>query len=63
MPPKKKVQKPMTALESLRGNNAIRYTLFHYGDGILRDDRREALTKNKEKVEKLVNRAVPYLSK
>jgi len=62
MPPKKKVQQPITALESLRGNRAVPPTLFHY-DGILRDDKREALTKHKEKVDKLVNMAVPYLSK
>ena len=36
---KKKVQKPMTALESLRGNRAVRPALFHYGDMILRTTR------------------------
>ena len=63
MPPRKKVQKPLTALESLRNNKAARPALFHYADMILREDRRASLTKHKDKVEKLVNMAIPYLCK
>ena len=63
MPPKKKVKKPLTAIESLRNNTAIRPELFHYADMSLREDRRLALQKHKEKVDRLVNRAIPYLSK
>ena len=63
MPPKKHVPKPITVRDSLKRNTAMPSVLFHYADGILRHDRRQALKKSKEKVDKLVNRAVPYLSK
>ena len=63
MPPKKKVKKPLTAIESLRNSNAVRPELFNYSDMFLREDRRLSLKKNKEKVDKLVDRAIPYLSK
>ena len=63
MPPRKKVTKPLTALESLRNNTMVRPELFNYADMFLREDRRLALQKHKEKVDKLVDRAIPYLSK
>ena len=49
---KKKVQKPMTALESLRGNRAVRpaFFIFHYGDMILREDRRMATRTTRTKL-------------